>query len=219
MITVLIPAYNEEGTIKETIINIKGIPEISKVLVVDDCSLDQTFNEAQKGNPDILIRLEKNRGKGGALNALIPYVDTPFVAMVDADLGESAKELIKLIHPVIKGEYDIAIAGFPKKKKGGLGITMTVAKKGMKWRTGLDFQFPLSGQRVMTLDLFKACTPFAPGFGVETYMNLIIAKKGYKFIEVETNMSHRYTGNDLKGYFHRGKQCLAIIKELIRGVK
>lgn len=219
MITILIPAYNEQDTIKDTINNVKAISEISKVCVVDDASTDNTYQEAKLANPDKLIRLDSNHGKGGALNQLLGFVDTPFVGMVDADLGDSAKELAKLITPVVKGEYDLSIAGFPKKKKGGLGITMTVAKKGMKLRTGLDFQFPLSGQRIMTIDVFKACTPFAPGFGIETYMNLIVAKKGYKFIEVETNMSHRYTKNDFSGYLHRGKQCWAIARQLVKGVK
>lgn len=219
MLTVIIPAFNEQDTISSTINNVKAIGEVTKVFVVDDASIDNTYQEAKKANPDLLLRLEKNIGKGGALNKLISHVNTPFVAMVDADLGESANELAKLIPPVIKGEFDISIAGFPKKKKGGLGITMTVAKKGMKLKTGLDFNFPLSGQRVMTLDVFKACTPFAQGFGVETYMNLIIAQKGYKFIEVETGMSHRYTKNDFKGYVHRGKQCLAIVRQLVRGVR
>ena len=219
MLTILIPAYNEENTIKDTILNVKSIPEVDKVCVVDDGSSDNTFEEAKKAAPDILIKSQGNLGKGGALNQLIGYVDTPFVGMIDADLGGSAKELSKLIGPVISGEYDISIAGFPKKKKGGLGITMKVAKKGTKFKTGLDFQFPLSGQRIMTEDVFKSCTPFASGFGVETYMNLIIAKKKYKYVEVDTDMSHRYTANDFRGYLHRGKQCLAIVRQLARGVK
>ncbi len=219
MLTILIPAYNEEDTIQQTIENVKAIEEVSKVLVFDDGSSDDTYNQAKKANPHLLIKAEKNLGKGGALNSLIQYVDTPFVGMVDADLGSSAIELRKLINPVLKDNYDVAIAGFPKKKKGGLGITMTVAKKGMKLKTGLDFQFPLSGQRIMTIDVFKACTPFAPGFGLETYMNLIIAKHNYKFIEVPTNMSHRYTANDLRGYIHRGKQCVSILRQLLREVK
>ncbi|QNO16173.1 glycosyltransferase family 2 protein [Alkalicella caledoniensis] len=219
MLTILIPAYNEEETIKATIESLRTIPEVQKICVVDDGSKDNTFLEAKKADPDVLIKSEGNLGKGGALNRLIEYVDTPFVGMVDADLGQSAVELRKLISPVLNGNYDLSIAGFPKKKKGGLGITMKVAKKGTKLKTGLDFDFPLSGQRVMSLDVFKACTPFAQGFGVETFMNLIVAKKKYRFIEVDTNMSHRYTANDFKGYVHRGRQCLAILSQLARGVK
>lgn len=219
MLTVLIPAYNEQQTIKATISNLRVIREVSKILVADDSSLDNTYAEALKAKPDLVLRLERNLGKGGALNTLISHVTTPFVAMVDGDLGDSSQELVKLINPVVKGEFDIAIAGFPKKKKGGLGITMKIAKKGLKIKTGLDFNFPLSGQRVMTMDVFKACTPFPKGFGVETYMNLVIGRKGYKYIEVDTNMTHRYTKNDFRGYLHRGKQCMAIISQLARSVE
>ncbi|WP_353892359.1 glycosyltransferase family 2 protein [Proteinivorax hydrogeniformans] len=218
MVTVLVPAFNEEKTIKETILGLKSIEYVEKICVVDDGSSDGTYKEAHKANPDILISNGKNQGKGGALNELLQYAkDNPYIAMVDADLGESSKELQKLIIPVKSGECEMAIASFPTgQKKGGLGVTQKVAQKGLKLATGLSLLFPLSGQRVMTKEVFQLCTPFAKGFGVEMAMNKAAAKQGFKILEIETQMTHRYTENDLRGYFHRGKQCYSIIRQLVR---
>ena len=69
-ISIIIPAYNEENKIKDTLESIKDIKEIDEIIVVDDGSSDKTSEvaksvESQKIN---VITQSKNRGKGYALN-------------------------------------------------------------------------------------------------------------------------------------------------------
>ncbi|WP_350344685.1 glycosyltransferase family 2 protein [Proteinivorax tanatarense] len=218
MVTVLVPAYNEQNNIKQTIIGLKSISEVKKICVIDDGSKDSTYDQAKMASPDVLISNSKNLGKGSALNRLIKYVsESELVALADGDLGNSSRELKKLIVPVKSGKCEMAIASFPSgAKKGGLGITQQVARKGLKLTTGMSLLFPLSGQRVMTHNVFSLSTPFAKGFGVEMALNKTAAKNEFIVLEVETNMTHNYTKNDFKGYLHRGRQCCSIIRQLVR---
>ena len=69
-ISIIIPAYNEEDKIKDTLENIKDINEINEVLVIDDGSSDKTTEIAKSVESEKIkvFTLDKNRGKGYALN-------------------------------------------------------------------------------------------------------------------------------------------------------
>ena len=132
-ISIIIPAYNEEIRIKDTLESIKGINEINEIIVVDDGSTDKTTKIASEVNSEkiIVLKLDKNRGKGYALNygLKIAMKNADIIGFLDADLGSSAKEVKKLIDPMISGDADVVIAKFPPaKKKGGLGFVKGLAK-------------------------------------------------------------------------------------------
>ena len=69
-ISIIIPAYNEEDKIKDTLENIKDINEINEILVIDDGSSDKTTEIANSIESEKIkvFTLDKNRGKGYALN-------------------------------------------------------------------------------------------------------------------------------------------------------
>ncbi len=73
-ITVVIPAYNEEERIGETLQAVKSIPGISRVIVVSDGSTDTTASRAREEGVEVL-ELYPNRGKGGAMNAVLPFLN------------------------------------------------------------------------------------------------------------------------------------------------
>ncbi|MFZ5688174.1 MAG: glycosyltransferase family 2 protein [Bacillota bacterium] len=212
MVTILVPAYNEEDTIASTIRSLFTIPEINKVLVIDDGSTDRTADLAEDAGASI-IRLEKNLGKGGALNCAAPFVTSEVVGLMDADLGNSAEAIRPLILPVLNGEADLVIARFPEKKpKAGFGIVKRMASLGLKVLADFDSSAPLSGQRVMTHQVWKDVLPLNRGFGVEVGLSLKAARKGYRIMEVEVPLSHRFTRNDISGFFHRGKQLYHVLR-------
>ena len=67
---VLIPAHNESGTIRDTLLNLKKhMPRYGKILVVADNCTDDTASEARCLDVDVIERNDHvNRGKGFALN-------------------------------------------------------------------------------------------------------------------------------------------------------
>lgn len=218
-ISIIIPAYNEEGRIKDTLDSIVDIKEINEIVVVDDGSSDDTYKIASEIKNDKLkvFKLDKNRGKGYALNygLRISIKNADIIGFLDGDLGKSAKEIRKLIVPILDGEADVTIAKFPPaKKKGGLGFVKGLAKQSVLEMTGVELDSTLSGQRIFKKEVLEKFDEIPFGYGVEVGMTIDILKYGYTIKEVLVNMTHNETGRDLKGFIHRGKQYYHIKKVL-----
>lgn len=218
-ISIIIPAYNEEGKIKDTLEGIKDIAEINEVIVVDDGSSDKTSEVASKLKDDKIkvFTLDKNRGKGYALNygLKIAMKNADIIGFLDGDLGSSSSEVKKLITPILNNEADVIIAKFPPaKKKGGLGFVKGLAKESVLEMTGKELDATLSGQRIFKKEVLEKFNEIPFGYGVEVGMTIDILKYGYTIKEVLVNMTHSETGRDLKGFIHRGKQFYHIKKVL-----
>jgi hypothetical protein len=129
------------------------------------------------------------------------------VLLCDGDLGASASALTALL-----GHADLAIAKFARRVGGGFGIALKSSRKTVEKRTGRTLDAPLSGQRALTPDALRAVLPFAPGFGMETAMNIDALRAGLNVVEVELELEHRATGRTAAGFAHRGKQLLDIAR-------
>ena len=222
-ISIIIPAYNEENKIKDTLESIKDIKEIDEIIVVDDGSSDKTSEVAKSVKSDKInvITQSQNRGKGYALNNGLKEAmkKADIIGFLDGDLGNTASEVEKLITPIINNEYDVTIAKFPPaKKKGGLGFVKNLAKESVKEMTGVELTSTLSGQRIFKKEVLEIFDEIPFGYGVEVGMTIDILKNNFKIEEVLVNMTHSETGRDLKGFIHRGKQFYHI-KKVVRQKK
>lgn len=216
-VSIIVPAYNEEKKIKDTLLGIVNIDEINEIIVVDDGSSDNTEKMAKSVNNDKVkvFKLDKNRGKGYALNygLDIAMKNANIIGFLDGDLGSSSSETIKLIKPVINNEVDVTIAKFPPaKKKGGMGFVKRLAKESVLEMTGVELDATISGQRIFKREVLEKFKEIPYGYGVEVGMTIDILKYGYSIKEVLVNMTHSETGRDLKGFVHRGKQFYHIKK-------
>ncbi len=113
----MIPAYNEERTIKdilEAVSSVDLLGGISKeIVVVDDCSSDNTYTETEKfmkSHPELDIKLErheKNAGKGAAIHTAIMKASGDYMIVQDADLEYDPEEFNVLLTPVVRGVADV----------------------------------------------------------------------------------------------------------------
>lgn len=222
-VAAIVPAYNEEENILSTIKALKNIgarplqgsgPINVEIIVADDCSTDNTNDIAKQTGVEV-IRLNKNSGKGLAVNKALDTLrnrDIDILLLIDADIGESAVEAEKLIEPVIKKEASMAIAKIPVSvKKSGFGIVRWLARKSIKWKTGYEINSALSGQRAINFRDIKDYK-FKSGYGLEVALTIDFLKKGKNIVEVEANMLHMGTGKDIKGFIHRGRQFYDILR-------
>ena len=130
IVSILIPAYNEEKRIGKTLEPLLKSQFIHEIIVIDDGSQDQTAKKAMEKGV-IVSRLEKNMGKGWALQHGIKQANGNIIGFLDADTEESSIEIEKLIQPVLADQCDVTIGKFPKaKKKGGLGLVKWLAYRG-----------------------------------------------------------------------------------------
>lgn len=214
-VVAVIPVYNEEKFIENTIKNMKKIELIDEIVVVDDGSLDRTQEIVSKLGVTF-IRLDKNRGKGYAINTAIERVNFEYLVLIDGDLGRTSDEAIKLILPAIKNEADVIIARFKKpKKKGGFGLVKNLANKGVFYYTGKNITSTLSGQRVYNRKVIDSIDYIPNRFGIEVAMTIEALRKGFTIKEVDVEMTHRETERNLEGFIHRGKQFFNVLFTLI----
>jgi glycosyltransferase involved in cell wall biosynthesis len=215
-VTVIIPAYNEEDAIGETVRGLKQSRLVDVILVVDDGSRDRTAEVAQKYGARV-IRLERNMGKGFALNYGIKNASTDIIAFIDADVGQSSSEVDKLLCPVLEGRADVTIGVLPPAgKKGGFGFVKRLARHTVKKHTGKELSACLSGQRAFRREVVQAIGPIPAGYAAEVGINIRALQKGFRIEEVPVNMKHRETGRDFKGFVHRGRQFVDIFKLYIK---
>ncbi len=92
-LSVVIPCYNEEQTLRACLENLLDIADENlslEIIIVDDCSIDQSFSiaaELEENHSEIkLLRHERNMGKGAALRTGFAKATGDFVAVQDADL-------------------------------------------------------------------------------------------------------------------------------------
>jgi len=216
-ISAIIPAFNEERKIGETVKALRVVREISEIIVVDDGSRDRTAAEAKQAGADHVLILPENRGKGGALAAGVALANGEILCFVDADLGATAAEFVSLVKPVLLGEADMAVAQFPAgSRSAGLGLVKGLASWGIHALSGYLSVSPLSGQRVLRRRVWEKALFARDGFGVEVGLTIDCIRHGYTVTEVPLTMTHRETGRDWQGIKHRGKQFIHVSLTLFR---
>ena len=211
----LIPAFNEAERIAVTIAALKARPEITAIVVMDDGSTDDTADLARSAGA-ALVLTGKNGGKGAALGAAYAAARemAEIFLLLDADLGSSAGEAVKLLPPIFLNQADMTIGMLPPDpefaasgQSGGMGLVVRLARWGIERRTQRLFQQPLSGQRAVRREVLDALGgQFAPGFGVEVDLTVRVLKQGFRVLEVETEFRHKVTGGDWASLRHRARQ-------------
>jgi glycosyltransferase involved in cell wall biosynthesis len=208
---------------------VRELPHVSTVIVVDDGSTDRTGEYATAAGA-IVVRHDRNRGKAAAIESGVNALgvleqrdkkpEAGVILLLDADLGESAANAGPLIEPVVAGEADLTIGVLPQQTTedgspaGGMGIVVNTARRGIADLCGFQARAPLSGQRCLTRRAFELASPLASGWGIETGMTIDIVRAGLTVKEIDVDLAHRATANDLAGQLHRARQLADVTRAL-----
>src|SRR3954470_22426436 len=215
-LAVIVTARNEADRLGATLRALREAFPGAEIWVADDGSEDATAVLAAQAGARV-VSAPKRLGKGGAATlaaeALLRERD-PTVVLADADLGDSARALARLVGAVQSDTAvaDLAIATFARRAGGGFGMTIATARWAIKRTTGRTMTAPISGQRAMRPGVLSQVLPFAPGFGMETGMTIDALRAGLTVVEVELDLEHRATGKTIGGFAHRARQARDIAR-------
>ena len=211
----LLPAYNESERIGVTVQALCARPEIGEIVVLDDGSTDGTADRARAAGATLVLT-QRNGGKGAALAAAYAAARdrADVFLLLDADLGATAGEAVKLLPLLRRGEADMTVGLLPPDpafaatgRSGGRGMVVRLARWGIERQSGRTFTQPLSGQRAVRREVLEALGgTFAPGFGVEVDLTVRALRAGFRVQEVATGFRHNVTGGDWDGLRHRARQ-------------
>ena len=107
-LSLVMPAFNEEGTIATALERCLAEPFVLEVIVVDDGSTDKTVAILESiEDPRIrVIQHSHNQGKGSAIRSGITAAKADYVGIQDADLEYDPADLAKLLVPLDQGLAD-----------------------------------------------------------------------------------------------------------------
>ena len=187
MLTVAcIPAYNVEKSIIDVVK--RSLNFVDKVIVCDDGSLDLTSKNAQSAGA-VLIKHEKNLGKGAALKSLFNHAreyHADIVITIDGDGQFLPEEIEKLIKPIQTDQFDVVIGNrfldkheMPSYRKAGNKIL----DKFTKLAANLPFEDTQSGFRAYSKNAVEKITFSSNGFGVDSEIIIDAVNKGLKITE------------------------------------
>jgi glycosyltransferase involved in cell wall biosynthesis len=221
VISVIIPALNEEEPIGAVVRECfaSGLPDL--VLVVDNGSTDRTAERARAAGARIVS--EPNRGYGGAcaagIRALSP--DCQIVVFLDGDGSDCPELMGRLVSPITNGEQDFVIGSRTRgnRERGSMNFQQVFAGR----IAGVLLRL-LYGVRYTDMCPFRAIRRAALerlGMKEETYgwnleMQMRAAREGLKILEVPVNHRCRAGGESkvsgtLRGTFVAGIRIIATL--------
>ena len=109
-LSVVIPVYNEQDTLREILARVRATPFGKEIILVDDCSRDGTRDllKGMEKEPDLKILYHSvNQGKGAALRTGFQHATGDVVLVQDADLEYDPADYPRLIEPIEKGLADV----------------------------------------------------------------------------------------------------------------
>ncbi|HEV7664621.1 MAG TPA: glycosyltransferase family 2 protein [Chloroflexota bacterium] len=219
--SVVIPCFNEHGTVNELIDRVQASAVDKEVIVVDDCSTDGTREllqqrAAERG--DIILRLrERNGGKGAAVQEGLRCATGDVVIIQDADLEYDPSEYPVLLRPIQTGKANVVYGSRFIGEHKAMYFWHSLGNQFLTLLCNVLFDTTLTDMetcyKVFTIDIAHQLRLREPRWGFDPEITARILKMGNRIYEVPIS----YAGRE----FNEGKKIswrdgFVVLRTLLR---
>jgi glycosyltransferase involved in cell wall biosynthesis len=216
---VLLPCYNEEHAIAQTIAAFRSVLPNAEIYVYDNNSSDRTSEVAAEAGA--IVRSETLRGKGNVVRRMFADVDAEFYVLADGDATYDASAAPQMVERAHRERLDMVV-GCRKSEE------QAAYRSGHRWGNrlltrilsgffGRSFSDILSGYRVFSRRFAKSFPAFSAGFEIETEISVHALRLRMPVGELDTPYFARPEGSSSKLSTYRdGLIILSTILNLVR---
>ncbi len=205
-IAIIFPAYNEEATINQVIKDFHNEFPEAFIYVIDNNSNDNTNKIAHETYKELSCNGEvlfvKEQGKADAIRYAHSYIDADFYVMADADLTYLAKDLHKLLTPLINNEADMVVGDRISEGKYAAentramhGLGNSIIKNLINYLFKASLNDIESGYRACNKKFIKNYPILYEGFELEPDVSIHALHYRYRILEVPINYCERPEGS------------------------
>ncbi|MGY1708167.1 glycosyltransferase family 2 protein [Geodermatophilus sp. SYSU D00758] len=207
-LTVIIPAYNESGSIGRVVGSIPATLAVggrtfrTQVVVVDDCSRDSTYEEALRAGATVIRHLI-NSGAGAATRTGFSYVlknaeqlDVAYVATIDADGQHSSDDLLRMLEAALVTQADVVVGNrLHEGNREDMPRHRTMGNRGLslisRMLFGITTRDTQSGMRLISFGALPRLGRFTiDRYGFCTEILWRARQNGLKVVEVPTAVTY-----------------------------
>lgn len=204
-LSIVIPAYNEEGNIDRVIERLlrqkpkisSVCPEISNIelIVVNDNSKDKTAEVVQRYPEVILVTHVANRGYGAALKTGFARAKGEYIGFLDADGTYPPESLFSLCEALIKNKADIVLGSRLSGEKSRMSLLRYFGNRFyavlLSWLTDKKISDTATGMRVFKKEILSKVYPLPDGLNFTPAMSTQALNEDLKICEVPITYEKR----------------------------
>jgi len=218
-IAVILPCYNEEAAIAQTVAGFRSALPGAAIYVYDNNSSDRTIELARAAGA--IVRTERQQGKGHVVRRMFADVDADVYVMADGDLTYDPKAAPEMVRMLFGEQYDMVVGTRQHEAaeayRGGHVLGNRLFTGLLSGLFGRSFTDIFSGYRVFSRRFVKSFPVLSAGFEIETEISVHALELRMPVGEMETAYGARPEGSASKLSTYRdGWRILKTIATLYR---
>ena len=219
VIAVILPCYNEEAAIAETVAGFRAALPAAMIYVYDNNSSDRTIEIARQAGA--IVRTEGQQGKGHVVRRMFADVDADIYIMADGDLTYDPNAAPEMVRMLVEKQYDMVVGirqhDAAEAYRGGHVIGNKLFTGLLARLFGRSFTDIFSGYRVFSRRFVKSFPVLSEGFEIETEISVHALELRMPVGELATAYGARPEGSSSKLSTYRdGWRILKTIGTLYR---
>ena len=221
LISIIVPVYNEAGTVRQVVERLLQIPLPAEreIIVINDGSTDGTRGVLDGIAPVegvlSIVHAAVNGGKGSALRIGLAHARGTIVAIQDADLELDPVQLGSLVQPILDGEADVVYGSrFLAGRAAGPWMSIA-ANRGLTWLTNVLFGGHLTDMetcyKIMAAPVARSLQLESNRFDIEPEITAKLLRRRCRIVERPVTFDPRNRASGKKIGWRDGVHAIAVL--------